>query len=1250
MARRFAERFELIERAGEGGMGEVWKALDHATGELVALKRLRGTEREHARFEREARLLERVRHPALVAHVAHGLDEGRPYLAMTWVEGESLAARLARAPLSLGETLHVARRIASALAALHAAGAVHRDVKPANVMLPHGRAEDAVLLDLGIARERDAPLVTATNLILGTIGYLSPEQARSESRVDARADVFSLGCVLFECASGEPLYAAENAIAMLARMLAETPRRLRSARPEVPDALDDLVASMLAGAPEDRPADGTAVLRALDEIGPLDALLATSQPRARPPLSRNEQRFSLAAWVELASSSVLREGVTLDEVALDVSLRDTAAQLRELGADLVPIGPTSALVVVETRGTVADQAELAASVLAELIASRPSLRAAMAAGLAATSAGVPAGEVLARATRLARDAKPGTIALDETLVELLGARFEVEGQVLGRARARTEATPFVGRDKELAAIEAMLAEVIEEGAPRGVLVTAAPGVGKSRLGRELSARMRARGDVRVIEASAEVTSARSVNATTRALVRAAAGLPPHAPGARVDPRDGERLRVYLRSLPLDDRERVADLLCDLIGAPPSEPGIVLAAARGDAELTSRWTRRSVREWLAAECARAPVVLVIEDLHWADEVTLGHLGDALRVRGMCPLLVVALARPEVRDHLRTPWPHTTHLTLGELGARASERLVRAALGLDTSSETIARIVERAGGNPLFLEELARFVRERRAASDAVSSRRKTLPPTIAAVLHARLDDLSADRRRVLRAASVLGDRFLAEGVAAIAGESVSVVERTLQAIAARGMVERTDEGWAFSHALVREAAYATISPDDAPTAHVRAADWLEGRGDPDPREMLAHVERAKDPEREAHWLLRATARAWDAGADRETFELAARGLARATSDEERGAYEAWTAVSCLWRAELDRGLEHARRAVSILPLSHPIASLAVGSAVYLAGVAGDLQTVAMITQAWIAQGAVPSGRQGGIALVGILIALDHAGATDVARALLERATKSEHAHPVWTLLARAAMSHSLDGRLGESRALALEAIELATRQGDDTAVIFGHGYAVPFVGACRSREALAALDALVEAQAHTAMPIALAWLDLWRASVRLLLDGRAPELELHARRDDLSRAEAARYLLIFAHVLADRLDEAEAEIARAPFVTARFRPSVIEARIALRRGALETALARLEDAAREASAVTAVWGWEWIHLTRAEVLLAMGRDDDARAAVRTGLERLAITIEGADPWMREIVDASCIPVIALRELAARLGAP
>ncbi|AKF03583.1 serine/threonine-protein kinase [Sandaracinus amylolyticus] len=1248
MARRFADRFELIERAGEGGMGEVWKALDHETGSLVALKRLRGTGREQARFEREARLLEQVRHPALVAHVAHGIDDGRPYLAMSWIEGESLAARLARAPLSLGDTLQLARRVASALAALHAVGAVHRDVKPANVMLPHGRAQDAVLLDLGIARERDAPLVTATNLILGTIGYLSPEQARSEQHVDARADVFSLGCVLFECASGEPLYAADNAIAMLARMLAETPRRLRSVRPEVPEPLDDLVASMLASAPDDRPAGGVAVLRALDEIGPLDAAVATSQPRARPALSRNEQRFSLAAWVELASPTPLREGVTLDEVALDVTLRDTASRLRELGADLVPIGPTSALVVVEPRGTVADQAELAASVLCDLLTSRPSLRAAMAAGLATTSAGVPAGEVLARATRLARGTSAGTIALDDTLVELLGARFEVAGHVLGRARERAEATPFIGRDKELATMEAMLAEVIDEGAPRGVLVTAAPGVGKSRLGRELSTRLRARGDVRVIEASAEVTSARSVNATTRALVRAAAGLPPHAPGARVDPRDGDRLRGYLRSLPLDDAERVADLLCDLIGAPPRAPGIVLAAARGDAELTSRWTRRSVREWLAAECARAPVVLVIEDLHWADEVTLGHLGDALRARPPCPLLVVALARPEVRDHLRTPWPHTTHLTLSELGARASERLVRAALGLETSNETISRIVERAGGNPLFLEELSRFVRERRAAADPSAPKRRTLPPTVAAVLHARLDDLPADRRRVLRAASVLGDRFLAEGVAAITGESVTIVERTLHAIASRGMVERTDEGWAFSHALVREAAYATMSPDDAPTAHARAADWLEGRGDPDPREMLAHVERAKDAEREAQWLLRATARAWDAGADRETFELAARGLARATTDEERGAYEAWTAVSCLWRGELERGLEHARRAVSIVPLSHPIASLAVGSAVYLAGVSGDLQTVALITQAWIAQGAVPSGRQGGIALVGILIALDHAGATDVARGVLERAMASERAHPVWTLLARSAMAHSLDGQLGASRALALEAIELATRQGDDTAVIFGHGYAIPFVGACRSREALAALDALHEAQAHTAMPIALAWIDLWRASVRQLVDGHAPELEAHARQHDLSRAEAARYLLILGHVLGDRLDAAEAEIARAPFVTARFRPTAMEARIALRRGAPETALARLDDAAREASAVTSVWSWEWIHLTRAEALLAMGRDDEARIAARTGLERLAITLEGADPWMREIVDASCVPVIALREIAARLG--
>jgi serine/threonine protein kinase len=124
-------------------MGEVWKALDHSTGAFVALKRLQRDDQEARRFLREAQLLERISHPALVAYVGHGIDKGRPFLTMAWIEGETLADRLEREPLNLTETLAVGQQLAGALSAIHAAHVVHRDLKPANVILRDGRADEA---------------------------------------------------------------------------------------------------------------------------------------------------------------------------------------------------------------------------------------------------------------------------------------------------------------------------------------------------------------------------------------------------------------------------------------------------------------------------------------------------------------------------------------------------------------------------------------------------------------------------------------------------------------------------------------------------------------------------------------------------------------------------------------------------------------------------------------------------------------------------------------------------------------------------------------------------------------------------------------------------------------------------------------------------------------------------------------------------------------------------------------------------
>src|SRR5262245_45750130 len=217
-------RYELERLAGSGGMGTIFRARDRLTGRIVALKlMIKQSAEGAARFEREAVALSRIFHPAMVGYVDHGVaPEGRCWLAMEWIEGESLAQRIRREELTVHEAVTVVRRVAEGLGAAHAAGVVHRDVKPSNVLLADGQVDRAKVLDLGIARlEGDAERLTLTGVMIGTPGYAAPEQARDSSRVDARADVFSLGCLLFRCLTGKLPFVGKSAAAVLIKTMLE---------------------------------------------------------------------------------------------------------------------------------------------------------------------------------------------------------------------------------------------------------------------------------------------------------------------------------------------------------------------------------------------------------------------------------------------------------------------------------------------------------------------------------------------------------------------------------------------------------------------------------------------------------------------------------------------------------------------------------------------------------------------------------------------------------------------------------------------------------------------------------------------------------------------------------------------------------------------------------------------------------------------------------------------------------------------
>ena len=258
--------FRITAKLGQGGMGEVYRAEDTKLGRQVAIKVLgeafvRDPDRL-ARFEREAQLLAALDHPNIAAIYEVGEDDGVHFLAMQLAEGEDLAHRLERGAMPLAEALPLALQIAEALVAAHAKGIVHRDLKPANVMVDGaGRAK---LLDFGLAKawEDDAaegagesaalpmpPTLTAqrtqAGVILGTAAYMSPEQAEGKP-VDARADVFAFGCVVYEMLAGESAFAGTSVADTLSRVLRDAPPRLVDRLPGMPPELGWVLEKCLA--------------------------------------------------------------------------------------------------------------------------------------------------------------------------------------------------------------------------------------------------------------------------------------------------------------------------------------------------------------------------------------------------------------------------------------------------------------------------------------------------------------------------------------------------------------------------------------------------------------------------------------------------------------------------------------------------------------------------------------------------------------------------------------------------------------------------------------------------------------------------------------------------------------------------------------------------------------------------------------------------------------------------------------------
>ncbi|HEX7706142.1 MAG TPA: serine/threonine-protein kinase, partial [Thermoanaerobaculia bacterium] len=313
--------YRVEDLIGQGGMGQVYRATDTRLDRTVAIKvlpsHLSSSPALRERFEREARAISSLSHPHICTLYDVGNEDGTEYLVMEYVEGESLADRLTRGPLPLDQVLRNGSEIAEALAAAHKRGIVHRDLKPGNVMITKGGAK---LLDFGLAKagvtatvsadaltEHQKPL-TAEGTILGTFQYMAPEQLEG-LEADPRTDIFALGVVLYEMATGRRAFEGKTRTSLIAAIVAGEPRPLSESQPLATPSLEHVIERCLAKEPDDRWQSARDIASELRWI----AQKKSSSESAAPSRSRMNWVAGLllvvaALAVPLAITSYLRSG------------------------------------------------------------------------------------------------------------------------------------------------------------------------------------------------------------------------------------------------------------------------------------------------------------------------------------------------------------------------------------------------------------------------------------------------------------------------------------------------------------------------------------------------------------------------------------------------------------------------------------------------------------------------------------------------------------------------------------------------------------------------------------------------------------------------------------------------------------------------------------------------------------------------------------------------------------------------------
>ncbi|XYH98764.1 TOMM system kinase/cyclase fusion protein [Sorangium sp. So ce1128] len=884
------------------------------------------TDRRVARFLRETRLCAQLHHPNIVQLVDAGqIEDGTLYTAFAFAPGDNLAALLEReGALAPSEARHMMLQVLDALACAHAAGVVHRDLKPSNIMvIPTGARRNALVLDFGIGAALDSERstrLTGSHDALGTPGYGAPEQWRGADP-SPRADLFSWGLVFLECLTGTPVYGGTEA-EIFYRLLGPEPVPIPAALERHP--LGDLLARALRKDEGARDVTARGLFEALEACslrglsreamlgagGPSSggdtrslssaATVATSldrRRRAAPPALDGERRQLTALCCHLRARAAAAQAADVE--ALDDPLRSALALCADVGRRyggyvaaalgddlLIYFGYPSAAEDDAKRAARAALAMAGAVQAEDQRSAAQGVRIEVSVGLHTgpvvdgslgdlEGACLVAGSTPRLAAQLASLAPPGSVTVSAASQTLLRVSFDLESEgarstegIAAPAetfRLRQEhgdaarwptpdgsRAPLYGRHQELGLLVERWRRACE-GAGHASLITGEAGIGKSCLVRALHRRL-AHEPHTFLEARCSPDTRNSPLRPVVDLIERAFGLDQEPDAGRKIARLAGALAGHGFTL-----AEAMPLFLPLFSLPIGEP---YASLDVSAQRQKELTLQGIASLLLAMADARPVLLLVEDLHWADPTTMEFLGQLVREATTVALCVLMTARPEFSPSFSTT--DVLLLPLSRLERPPMEEMLTGLLGHKALPPAVVeQVADRADGVPLFAEELLRTMvdsgllverEDRYELTGPLSG--AAIPGTLRALLTARLDRL-ARAKETAQLAAALGREFSVEVLSAASPLGPAAVAEDLERLMGAGLVLRRRRGkeavGMFKHALVRDAAYESLSTGARRRVHARLAATLEERFPEVVRtrpDLLAHHHAAAEQKREA----------------------------------------------------------------------------------------------------------------------------------------------------------------------------------------------------------------------------------------------------------------------------------------------------------------------------------------------------------------------------------------------------------------